>query len=53
LLLVRLRLRGRTPQDLLKAKPLKDPEKLAVLSSLVDLTPTAYLSDLLKISQRS
>ena len=45
LLLVRLRLHRRTPQDLLKAKPLEDPEKLAALRMLTDLIPTTYLFD--------
>ena len=45
LLLVRLRLRGRTPQDLLAAQALEDPEKLAALRTLVDLIPTAYFFD--------
>ena len=45
LMLVRLRLRGRTPQDILEAKALEDPEKLAALRTLVDLIPTTYLFD--------
>lgn len=45
LLLVRLRLHRRTPQDLLKANPLEDPEKLAALRMLTDLIPTTYLFD--------
>lgn len=45
LLLVRLRLRGRKPQDLLQTKALEDPEKLAALRTLIDIIPTAYLFD--------
>ncbi len=45
LLLVRLRLRGRTPQDLLAARALEDPEKLAALRTLIDMIPTLYLFD--------
>ena len=42
---MRLRLRGRTPQDLLDAKALEDPEKLAALRTLIDIVPTVYLFD--------
>ena len=42
LLLVRLRMRGRKPQDLLDAKGLDDAEKKAALHILVALFPTAY-----------
>ena len=41
-MLVRLRMRGRKPQDLLDAKGLDDPEKIAALRILVALSPTAY-----------
>ena len=41
-LLVRLRLRGRQPQDLIKAKRLDNVEQLAVLRLLTALFPTAY-----------
>ena len=43
LILVRLRMRGRKPQDLLDAKGLNDPEKIIVLQILLALTPTAYV----------
>jgi predicted ATPase/class 3 adenylate cyclase len=42
LFLVRLRMRGRRPQDLFEAKVLNDPEKIAALRILVALFPTAY-----------
>ena len=42
LILVRLRMRGRRPQDLIDAKGLGDPEKIAALRILVALFPTAY-----------
>ena len=43
LMLVRLQMRGRKPHDLLQAKVLNDPEKLAVLRLLVALIPTALV----------
>jgi predicted ATPase/class 3 adenylate cyclase len=42
-LLVRLRMQMRTPQDLLAAKELDDPEKIAAVRILVTLIVPAYL----------
>jgi len=41
LMLARYRMRGREPQDLLRAKGLDDPEKIAALRTLVALVPPA------------
>jgi hypothetical protein len=41
LMLARLHMRGRKPQDLLDAKGMKDTEKIAALRTLVALVPTA------------
>jgi predicted ATPase/class 3 adenylate cyclase len=42
LMRARLRMRGRKPQELINAKGLDDPEKIAALRILVALFPTAY-----------
>ncbi len=42
LMQARLRMKGRKPQDLTKAKGLDDPERVAALRILVALFPTAY-----------
>jgi predicted ATPase/class 3 adenylate cyclase len=45
LMLARLRMRGRTPQDLINVTGIDDVEKLAALRILVALIPTAYFLD--------